>query len=247
MNSVRAWIVVAGFTLAALRFFNPSSPAVLAADVTSTWSTATSGNWNVNANWANVPALGGFPNNGNGGVATYDATISPVGSPYTVTLNTNITVEDLLLNSANATLSHTSGTLTATGAINLVAGKYSLAGGTIANSTVNATAPISLTSTGGTLFGVTVNGDLNFPDNFSNVQIAGGTTFSTAHLAGMASEIGFAPSQTLSGTIQFEGTAGNQRYVTMSTPGSFTVGATGVIKTVAGLTNDASIGGGGFT
>ena len=118
--------------------------AGFAADVTSTWNTATSGNWNVNANWTNVPALGGFPNNGNGGVATYDATISPTGSPYTVTLNTNVTLEDLLLNSANATLSHTSGTLTATGAINLTAGTFSLAGGTIANSTVNATVPISL-------------------------------------------------------------------------------------------------------
>ena len=89
--------------------------------------------------------------------------LAPVGSPYTVTLSTDVTVEDLLLNSANATLSHTSGTLTATGAINLAAGTYSLAGGTIANSTVNATVPISLTSNAAnTLSGVTVNGDLNF-------------------------------------------------------------------------------------
>ena len=44
---------------------------LFAADVTSTWGTATSGVWNVNGNWLNVPVLGGFPNNGNGGVATY--------------------------------------------------------------------------------------------------------------------------------------------------------------------------------
>ena len=98
-------------------------PAI-AADVTSTWSTATSGVWNANGNWINVPALGGFPNNGTGGVATYDAVISATGSPYTVTLNTNITVEDLTLSSANATLNHTAGTFTATGAITVSAGFY---------------------------------------------------------------------------------------------------------------------------
>ena len=150
-----------------------------------------------------------------------------------------------MLNSANATLSHTSGTLTATGAINLSAGTFSLAGGTIANSTVNATVPISLTNNAAnTLSGVTVNGDLSCPVDFARVLIAGGTTFSTAHLSGQRSEIGFAPAQTLSGTIQFEGGLGNFRYVGMSTPGSLTVGASGVIKTVAGLASDATVGAG---
>jgi hypothetical protein len=203
MKSMRTWFVVAGFALEFQGFLNPSSPAVLAADVTSTWSTATSGNWNANPNWTNVPSLGGFPNNGNGGVATYDAAISPVGSLYTVTLSTDVTIANLLLNSANATLSHTSGILTATGAINLTAGTYSLAGGTIANSTVNAAVPISLTGTGGTLLGVTVNGDLRFIPGFnSKVVIAGGTTFSTAHMAGNYSTIGFAPAQTLGGVLE---------------------------------------------
>ena len=246
MKSVRMLLILAGTALAALRFLNPSSPAILAADVTSTWSTATSGTWNVNGNWVNVPAQGGFPKNGNGGVATYDATIGPAGSPYIVTLNTDVTVEDLLLNSANATLSHTSETLTATGAINLVAGKYSLAGGTIANSTVNATVPIDLSGAGGTLSGVTVNGDLSFLPGFnSKVVITGGTTFSTAHMAGNYSTIGFASAQTLSGTIQFE-PGGDQSSVTMSSAGTFTVGASGVIKTLAGLTGDVSVGSGAF-
>src|SRR5687768_17239254 len=151
------------FALAVLANFNRSSHVADAAVVTSTWSTATSGNWNADANWTNAPALGGFPNNGNVGVATYDAVINAAGAPYTVTLGTNVTVEDLLLSSANATLSHTFGTLTATGAINLAAGTYSLVGGTIANSTVNATVPISLTNNpANTLTGVTVNGDLSF-------------------------------------------------------------------------------------
>src|SRR5262245_29660291 len=54
-------------------------PAI-GADVLSTWSTATSGDWNLNANWINTPSLGGFPNNGNGGVATYDALIDVTGA-----------------------------------------------------------------------------------------------------------------------------------------------------------------------
>ena len=53
---------------------------VRAATITSTWTSATSGNWNLNANWTNVPLLGGFPNDGNGGVATYDAVINAVGA-----------------------------------------------------------------------------------------------------------------------------------------------------------------------
>jgi len=86
-----------------------------AADVTSTWNTGV-GNWGVDGSWANAPALGGFPNNGNGGVATYDAVISAIGSPYTVTLDLDIAVQNLMLNSANATLNHTSGIFSATGA-----------------------------------------------------------------------------------------------------------------------------------
>ena len=85
-----------------------------AADVTSTWNSATSGLWNVNANWNNAPALGGFPNNGNGGVATYDAVISAAGPAYTVTLNMAITVANLQISSANATLNHTSGSAIST-------------------------------------------------------------------------------------------------------------------------------------
>src|SRR5207342_380059 len=95
--------------------------------------------------------------------------------------------------------------------------------------------------------GVTVNGDLNFSDTFSQGLIVGGTTFTTAHLSGVHAEIGFAPSQTLSGTIQFEAANAGGRFVTMSSAGTFTVGATGVIKTVAGMTaGDPSIGGAGF-
>src|SRR4029079_4278679 len=108
-----------------------------AATVASTWTSATGGIWNSDSNWTNVPMQGGFPNNGNGGVPTYDAVINATGAFYNVNLATNITVEDLLLNSATATINHTAGTFTATGAMDLSAGTYALNGGTISNSKIN--------------------------------------------------------------------------------------------------------------
>ena len=71
--------------------------------------------FDVLINWINTPASGGFPNNGNGGVPTCDALIDATDAACSVTLNTNITAEDLMLNSVNATVSRTSGTFTATG------------------------------------------------------------------------------------------------------------------------------------
>ena len=59
-----------------------SAPALArAADVTSRWAGAASGTWNVNTNWLNTPALGGFPNNGNAGVATYASPPTSVSAP----------------------------------------------------------------------------------------------------------------------------------------------------------------------
>ncbi len=48
------------------------------------------GNWSLDANWSNAPALGGFPNNGNDGF-TYDVTVGLF--PRTVTLDQNITIQ----------------------------------------------------------------------------------------------------------------------------------------------------------
>ena len=74
-------------------------------------------------------------------------------------------------------------------------------------------------------------------------KIAGGTTFNTAHLAEVQTDLGFAPGQTLSGTILFEGSPSGTRAVEMNgTAGTFTVGPTGVIRTAAGFGGDAQIG-----
>ena len=69
----------------------------------------------------------------NGGGATYDATFNKGGGNYTATPDTDVTIEDLLLNSGNAPLSPTAGTFHATGGILLVAGTYQLSRGTNRN------------------------------------------------------------------------------------------------------------------
>ena len=56
----------------------------------------------------------------NRGGATYDATFNKGGGNYTATPDTDVTIEDLLLNSGNAPLSHAAGT-------------YQLSGGTNSN------------------------------------------------------------------------------------------------------------------
>ena len=74
-------------------------------------------------------------------------------------------------------------------------------------------------------------------------KIAGGTTFNTAHMTASNTSLGFAPGQTLNSTILFEGAGTSGRFVEMNgTAGSFTIGATGVIRTETGFAGSAQIG-----
>ncbi len=215
-----------------------------AADVTATWTNATSGNWNVIGNWTNAPALGGFPNNGSSGVAAYDAVISTTGAAYTITNNTGITVEDLTISSANATLNHTAGIFTATNGISVSAGTYQLNGGTISNTTINlsGTGNLNIANGGsGLLTGVTVNGAINVSSNAARVKIANGTTFTTARITGFSAGLGYAPGQTMDGTVLFEG--GSSLLEMDGTSGALTVGTAGEIRMTSSGGNSANIGG----
>lgn len=64
------------------------------------WLAATSGNWTDASRWSTDPF---FPNNGNNGV-DYDATVGVTGAAYDVTLDANITIQNLTQNSADARL-----------------------------------------------------------------------------------------------------------------------------------------------
>ena len=247
MKSMRTWFVLAGFALAA--------PRILQSIITG--RPCCRCHFHVEhrdlrqlerqCKLDERAGAGGFPNNGNGGVATYDAAISPVGAIYCDSKHRRDGRKSVAeLGQCNVE-SHIGHSHRHRSDQSCLRAHTASRGGTIANSTINATVPISLTSNAAnTLSGVTVNGDLSFLPGFnSKVVIAGGTTFSTAHMAGNYSTIGFAPAQTLSGTIQFE-PGGDQSSVTMSSAGTFTVGTTGVIKTLAGLTGDVSVGNGAF-
>jgi hypothetical protein len=149
-------------------------PRLSRGDTTATWLSASSGNWTSTSAWSTQP---NYPNNGTPPGTNYLAVIAAAGSPYTVTLNSDVVTDGLTLNSANATLDHTAGTLTAP--INLDAGTYQLNGGTIANSTVTISGG-SLVVQNGTLNGVTVNGaDLQVN---GNLYVRNGLTLGTHNL-----------------------------------------------------------------
>ena len=130
--------------------------------------------------------------------------------------------------------------------LNNATGSWTLKGGSLSGGTLGFadSKTLVIAANGSNLLsGVTVNGDLTLNTTSAVTKIAGGTTFTTAHLAGNATSLGFAPGQTLSGTILFEGAVAGTRHAEMNgTAGTFTIGATGVIRTNAGLTGDGGIG-----
>jgi hypothetical protein len=93
------------------------------------WLLPSSGTWTTAANWSTNPVI---PNNGQPlATDTYVANIAATGGSYTVSLASPITIDQLDLNSASATFSHTAGTFTVINAINVQAGTYVMSGGTL--------------------------------------------------------------------------------------------------------------------
>jgi hypothetical protein len=127
---------------------------VSGADTSATWTSETSDDWTSAIEWSTNP---NYPNNGTPAGASYQALINAIGgTPYTILLDSNIDLNALTLDSADATLSQTSGDLEA-GTINLDAGSYQLEGGSIASSTINLNGG-SLNVQTGMLSDVTVTG-----------------------------------------------------------------------------------------
>ncbi|TWU47710.1 beta strand repeat-containing protein [Rubripirellula reticaptiva] len=137
--------------------------AIDSASAQTTWAFPTSGTWSDSTKWStNV-----VPDN-----VAENVLIDQTGT-YTVTLDDNRSINNLTLNAADATLSHTSGTLSLNGAISVTAGRYELSNGTIEGGMVVGS---ELAYLGGTLKGVSVTGDLNLSESGSSVGLAGGTT-----------------------------------------------------------------------
>ncbi|HEY2342214.1 MAG TPA: hypothetical protein VGH90_04245, partial [Chthoniobacteraceae bacterium] len=143
------------------------------------------------------------------------------------------------------TVLNTSHTLTLDG----TTGSWTVNGGTISGGSLDFAGGQTLLFTANRnnlLTGVTVNGDLTLNTSLAVTKIAGGTTFTQAHLAASDATLGYAPAQTLGGTVLFEGAGSGTRYLEMTGAGAFTIGPTGVIRTNTGLAADASIGGSNY-
>ncbi len=176
-----------------------------AANVTSSWISPNDGDWSEPSYWSS-----GVPDNG---TQTFAAVIAAVGSPYTVTLSYNCTINGLTLNSGDATLRHTAGTLSVLSSpINLAAGTFQLAGGVINGGTISGSggAKLVMTASGGTLSGVAVDADLELTDDARPAVSNGLVLNGTATLGAYRQAVLFSGTQTLggSGTVFF----GDARY-----------------------------------
>ncbi len=110
-----------------------TSPA--SAQTTSSWLNAVDGDWDDPAKWSTAV----FPDNGSPSPSdTYRAVIDATGSsPYTVDLQTEVTLDSLVLNSANATLAlKRFGDLNVLSPFELRAGTFAILGGRISGGTI---------------------------------------------------------------------------------------------------------------
>jgi filamentous hemagglutinin len=113
------------------------------------------------------PSFDAFIDNANGGTA------------YTVTLNSDITVNSLTINVANATLLQTSGTFQA-GTATISAGTYQVNGGTIkgGNWTISGTGSMKFNGSGNNVLdNVSLTGAIDLSASSSYVRLINGTNF----------------------------------------------------------------------
>ena len=208
-----------------------------AAVQTSIWQNPIGGSWDNPALWSTNP---NFPNNGGGGIATYDAVIDKLGSPYTISLGVNITLETLTLNSANATIDQTAGTFTATDAINLLAGTYELDGGTISNTTINVAGGMMIfSSLNGNILSnnTTLQGDLNLSSiPNARVRLQSGATFTgDATLGADNSILAIEDTRSLTGkTINLDG---NNAFLTIDGGNTLTLAASTLVRGRGNITS----------
>jgi len=166
-----------------------------------------------------------------------------VSSGGTLNLGGNLTTAGLgaLEGAAGGTINIT-GIITNTGqtlAVNAGTGSLNILGGTIVDGTVSISggARLLATTTGGTIDGATINGEVTTPTNSSRLLLSGTVAISRVTMSGANANLRFADGAVFSaGTISIEGAAGGQRNITMNgAAGSLTLGAGAVIETVAGI------------
>src|SRR3989440_7095034 len=213
--SALLWLACAGLSFSEVRAGTPAS-----------WLAAIDSNWTNASQWSTNPI---YPNNDNPPGTTYDATIAATGSAYSVSLNTDVSVDSLTLNSPNATLLHTNGAL-AVNSVNLLAGAYLLEGGWLQAGVITGPGTIRTSrtaqgaSTTSTLFGVVLDTDLEIRDT-TELDMRGGLTLNGRTI-------------TLNNTL---GIGGANLIATGQSTNSQTLGGTGtIIFTATRFSNVAS-------
>ncbi len=217
----------------------------VAAQTPEHWN-GTTGTWTTAASWSG----GVVPNNNAPPGSTYDAFLDAAGT-YTVTLNTSVTVSDLILNAAGATLSISGETLNIVSNATLTAGTIQMNAGTISGGTFSTGGGVIQfnNSLSNVLNGVTLGSAsvINLSAANSDVQLTGGTVLPAGTYAlGASSAIFFNQTATTAGDFTLANGAaltaegGN----TASFSGSISVATANATATLLanrlGLTNGAN-------
>jgi hypothetical protein len=108
------------------------------------WATPLTDLWSSPAAWNSETV----PQNDTPPGTTYDALIDAQGSNYFVRVNSNVTVDSVLVNSSNATLAIEGGFFVADEGITISSGALRLSGGEIAHTRIESNSPIVVPSTG---------------------------------------------------------------------------------------------------
>ena len=100
------------------------------AGTTASWINTTGGSWTIATNWSTNPV---YPNNGSPTSSDeYDVVIGPSNTAYSLVLDQDVAVDQLILNNGGTSFTDTAGTLQA-GTIDVEAGFFHLRGGTLRN------------------------------------------------------------------------------------------------------------------
>ncbi|MGB7329023.1 MAG: hypothetical protein WBD31_29350, partial [Rubripirellula sp.] len=188
-----------------------------------TWAFPTSGTWSDSTKWStNV-----VPDN-----VAENVLIDQTGT-YTVTLDDSRSINNLTLNAADATLSHTSGVLSLNGAISVTAGRYELSNGTISGGAIVGS---ELAYLGGILDGVAVTGGMTLSEPSGYLSLAGGTTIAGDIAVNNNSELHLEQAYTFSNQTVTVGEAGGASSGTLyvATSGGMNVDNTATVNLKSG-------------
>lgn len=173
-------------------------------------------------NWSNPGTL-----NATGGVLQLDGALNATAGMGTMTTAAGtVNIAGGITNTGN------------TIQLNATTGSWNMFGGTIANGTltmIDGTA-LRTTTTGGSLNGVTVNGEILLNSTSSNLLLTGATTFTVARLTGNAVTLQMAPGFTLNSLVSAEGATTGTRNITLAVGGAGTVtfGPLAIVRLAAG-------------